>query len=146
MTAEANNNLRENYKFWLISLGNSLALGRHGSNFDGLIFKLIQNTHTCSSLDSLWNYAPVNATEYHQWEVNMVQVMALCLQATSHHLDQCWTRSMMLLGIRPPAHPPGWVNFTIHYFKILNEISRNQSDSQQCGKFCPSAMTKKWSN
>ena len=36
----------------------------------------------------------------------LVQVMAWCHQATSHYLNQCWHRSMLLYGITRPL----WVN------------------------------------
>ena len=37
----------------------------------------------------------------------LVQVMAWCLQATSHYLSQCWPRSMSPNGVTRPQ----WVNF-----------------------------------
>ena len=36
----------------------------------------------------------------------LVQVMAWCCQATSHHLNQCWPRSMSPNGVARPQ----WVN------------------------------------
>ena len=37
----------------------------------------------------------------------LVQVMALCCQATSHYFSQCWLRSLLTYGI----NRPWWVNF-----------------------------------
>ena len=37
----------------------------------------------------------------------LVQVMALCRQATSHYLNQCWHRSLSPYGVTRPQ----WVNF-----------------------------------
>ena len=40
-------------------------------------------------------------------ESTLVQVMAWCRQATSHHLSQCWPRSLTPYGITRPQ----WVKF-----------------------------------
>ena len=42
----------------------------------------------------------------------LVQVMAWCLQATSHYLSQCWLRSMLPNGVTGPQ----WVNLELPLF------------------------------
>ena len=39
-----------------------------------------------------------------------VQVMALCHQAKSHYLVQCWPRSMLQYGVSSPQ----WVNYVLY--------------------------------
>ena len=50
----------------------------------------------------------------------LVQVMAWCRQATSHHLSQCWPRSMLLYGIKRPQ----WVNILIPpWWRMIGLVS-----------------------
>ena len=79
---------------------NLLAAGRCSIYFKRKIFKLtIQN----SSLDTRFEIAlrqmPQNLTND---ESTLVQIMACCLQATSHYLSQCWPRSFFPYGIIRP--------------------------------------------
>ena len=59
----------------------------------------------------------------------LVQVTIMCHQATSHYLNQCWLRSMMLNGITRPhwvnsAAPAGKINKHFDYiaFKYISMI------------------------
>ena len=90
-----------------------LAPVRFKSNFSKVIFKLILVINGCFFL---WNCAKMNATDNNK--PTLIQVMAWCLQATSHYLRQCWPRSMSLYGITTPQ----WVNdflFFFFFFKWL---------------------------
>ena len=64
--------------------------------------ELPANTSTCS-LDSLWHS---NAIWWHRSESTLAQVMACCLMASSHCLNQCWINSPMPYDI---TIRPRWV-------------------------------------
>ena len=69
-------------------------------------------------LNRLFRHRPKNTSKLHvtglRWmpqhrtseKSTLVQVMAWCHQATSHYLNQCWTRSPTPYGITGPQ----WVN------------------------------------
>ena len=71
---------------------NTLAPGRPGCHFKTAIFNLVL-------LIGLFRSSNNNAPKWMPWELTkdkstLVQVMAWCLQATSHYLSQCWPSSM----------------------------------------------------
>ena len=59
-----------------------------------------------SSYDNVLRGMPQDLTDD---KSTLVQVMAWCLQATSHYLKQCWPRSPTLYGVTRPQ----WVNMRI---------------------------------
>ena len=83
---------------------NSLAPGKFEWNFRYVIFKQIlvidgwgiscEIALVWMSLDFTADLSP------------LVQVMAWCLQATSHYVSQCWSRSLSPYGVTRPQ----WVN------------------------------------
>ena len=58
-----------------------------------------------------------NLTDY---KSTLVQVMAWCLQATRHYLNECWPRSMWPYGISRPQ----WVNHSIEITSRSYVVSR----------------------
>ena len=83
---------------------NSLAPGRFQRNFRKVIFQVILVIDGWSiSCKVLLKWMPMDLTD---GKSTLVQVMALCRQATSHYL-RCWPRPLSPYGvmIRPP-----WVN------------------------------------
>ena len=69
-----------------------------------------------------WNCHQVNVRRPHRW---LFQVVALCLQATSHYLKQCWPRSILPYCITRPQ----WVNTlrsTIYNLLNLDSVQINQ--------------------
>ena len=83
---------------------NSLAPGKFVSNFKIFTFKLIIENH------SLATHCEIDLRAISQELINgkstLVQVMALCRQAPSHYLSQCWLRSMSLYHVTRPQ----WIN------------------------------------
>ena len=66
----------------------------------------------------LQNSSPMNVSDLINDKSTVVQVMAWCLQATSHYLSQCWPRSRSPYGITRPQ----WVKennpkFFSHYVR-----------------------------
>ena len=59
-------------------------------------FKFMSMSTSCK-IAHMW--MPQNHTKS---KFTLVQVMAWCCQATSHFLNQCWTRSLMPYGITRP--------------------------------------------
>ena len=78
---------------------NSLAPGRPGCHFKTVIFNLVL-------LIGIFTSSKDNPLRWMPWDLIDDQVMALCHQATSHYLSQCWPSSMSLYGITRPQ----WVN------------------------------------
>ena len=79
---------------------NSLGSGKFIWNFGYLIFQII------SVIDG-WVISCELALRWMSLDVTddqstLVQVMAWCLQATSHYLSQCWPRSLSPYGITRP--------------------------------------------
>ena len=79
---------------------NSLAPWRCGCNLKSVIFKfIIQNSSLGIGSEIALKWMPQNLIID---KSTLVQVMVWCHQATSHHLSQCWLRSMSWYGdIRP---------------------------------------------
>ena len=101
---------------------NSLGPGRCGTNFNSVssermlqiklthwplgdvavisklwFLKLISWTHiTCAACKIVVRWIPQNSIDD---KSTLVQVMARCRQVTSHHLSQCWPRSMSPYGV-----------------------------------------------
>ena len=68
-----------------------------------VIFKLTLATDSwVISCEISFSWMSLNLTD----KSTLVQVMAWCRQATSHYLNQCWTKSMSPYGITRPQ----WVN------------------------------------
>ena len=87
--------------YWKISINlwtrlsyiNSLAPGRFQFKIRKVIFKLtLVNCGWCISSEIALRWMPPDLTDN---KSTLVQVMALCHQATSHYLSQCWTRFML---------------------------------------------------
>ena len=83
---------------------NSLAPGRCGCISKNGIFNLILLIVIFRSLhDNALRWMSQDLTDD---KSTLVQVMAWCLQATSHYLSQCWLSSLSPYGIARPH----WVN------------------------------------
>ena len=84
---------------------NSLATGRPRCLFKTAIFNLVLliGIFTLSN-DNALRWMPRDLTDD---KSTLVQVMAWCIQATSHYLRQCWPRSLSPYGITRPQ----WVKF-----------------------------------
>ena len=92
---------------------NSLAPGRLEQNFGSIIFKIILViTGWCVSSKIALSWMSVDLADD---KSTVVQVMAWCLEATSHYLSQCWPRLVSLYGITRPQ----WV--------------KAKSNSSKCG-------------
>ena len=79
---------------------NSLAPGKPGCHFETAIFSLIL-------LIGIFTLSKDNALRWLTRDLTddkstLVQVKALCRQATSHYLNQCWPRSLLQYGITRP--------------------------------------------
>ena len=59
----------------------------------------------------------------------LAQVMAWCLQATSHYLSQCWPRSLSPYGVTRPQ----WVNPT-------DDEYCSREEGQYHGNWCPGSL------
>ena len=86
---------------------NSLAPGRPGCHFETAIFNLVL-------LIGIFTSSNDNALIWIPWdfmddESTLVQVMAWCRQATSHHLSQCWSSSMSPYAVTRPQ----WVKLIV---------------------------------
>ena len=65
----------------------------------------------------LWNCHQMNVTGFYWLDKStLVQVMAWCRHATSHHLSQYWIRSMSPYGVIRPQ----WVLNTMPHFGVYN--------------------------
>ena len=84
---------------------NSLApAGRPRCHFKSAIFNLVLLIGIfTSSKDKALRWMPRDLTD---GKSTLVQVMAWCRQATSHHLSQCWSSSTSPYGVTRPQ----WVN------------------------------------
>ena len=80
----------------------SLAPARCGSNFEKCNV-LTYVTHQIHE-HLLWNCSYVTTKEQPLMEVNTGSGNGLCCQATSHYLNQCWSRSMVPYGATRPHH------------------------------------------
>ena len=85
---------------------NPLAPGTFQFNFRLVVFKLILvNGGWGISYEIALRWLPLDLTDD---KSTLVQVMALCHQATSHYLSECWPRSMSPNGVTRPQ----WVNIS----------------------------------
>ena len=74
----------------------SLAPGGYGSTFKSIIFRLItQNSSLGTWCEIVFRWMPQNLINR---KSTLVQVMAWYCLVTSHHLSQCWPRSMLPKG------------------------------------------------
>ena len=88
---------------------NSLSPGVKVSNCESIILKLIMQY----SIWGIWyeivfSWMPQNFIN-EKW--TLVQVMAWCHHITSHHLNQCWPRSLSTYGVTRPQ----WVTAEVDY-------------------------------
>ena len=89
----------------LVQQINSLAPGKFEWNFRYLIFKQILVIDVWSiscEIALIWL-----SLDFTDDQSTLVQVMAWCLQATSHYLNQCWPRSLSPFGVSRPQ----WGNY-----------------------------------
>ena len=104
---------------------NSLAPGKFEGNFIQLIFKqilVIDGWGISCKIALIWM-----SLDFTDDKSRLVQVMALCCQATSHYLNQCWPRSLLSYGVtrtqwvNPVHNTPGtvWWNDHLYWFHIL---------------------------
>ena len=83
-----------------IKVFNSSAPVRFQFNFRKVIFKLtLVNGGWGMSNEIALRWMPL---DFAYDKSTLVQVMAWCRQATSHHLSQCWPRSMSPNGVTRP--------------------------------------------
>ena len=68
------------------------------------------------SINSLWS----SATWQHRFGSTLVHVMACCLTATSHYLDQCWLLIREVLWLSPESNFKGTAKATFRYNKSEN--------------------------
>ena len=81
----------------MMGLFNSLALGKCGSNFKSIIFKLIiQNSTLGTCCEIVLRSVSQNLSNE---KLILIHVMAWCYQATSHNLIQCWPSFVSTYGI-----------------------------------------------
>ena len=98
----------------VIILINSLAPGKHGSIFKDIIFKRsIQNSGLATSCEIACRWMPQKLGDDKPF---LVQVMALCQQATSHQWSLCLPRSVWPYGITRPQ----WFNISFMYCHITS--------------------------
>ena len=92
---------------------NLLAPGRFQRNFRKVIFQLILVIDGWSnSCKIVLKWIPMDLTD---GKSTLVQVMAWCLQTTSHYLSQCWPRSLLPYGVTRPQ----WIDiFCVEMFSI----------------------------
>ena len=92
-----------------------------------LCFAVVRNT---LELNSLW---PSDAIWRHRSGSTLAQVMACCLTAPSHYLNQCWLNSSVALWhsaendfTRNAQDIYAWYQFENYWFKTSNTSSRGQ--------------------
>ena len=95
-----NLNLKLHFEFELESDINSLFPERCGFHYQCVIFKCVV-VITFMSISSAFAFRWMTQGPADD-KSTLVQVMAWCRQATSHYLNQCWVRSMMLYSITRP--------------------------------------------
>ena len=90
-----------------------LAPGKFEWNFRYAVFKRISVTDGWSiscEVALIWM-----SLDFTDDQSTSVQVIALCSQATSHYLSQCWPRAMSPNGVTRPQ----WVNWISIYVSLL---------------------------
>ena len=98
---------------------NPLAPGRSWCDFKNVIVNLALLIGIFkSSYDHVLRGIPHDLTDD---KSTLVQVMAWCHQATSHYLNQCWSRSPTPHGVDRPQ----WVNGNNIIFKCCNKWQLN---------------------
>ena len=92
---------------------NSLVPEGCANDFKMLIFQLIiQNVNLVNRCEVSLRCMPQNLTDD---KSTLVQVMAWCRQATSHHLNQCWPKYMSPYGVTRPQ----WVKSNVIKFRNM---------------------------
>ena len=103
---------------------NSLVPGRSECSFKNFIFSLASLIDIFRHYENAHRRMPQDITDD---KSTLVQVMIWCLQATSHYLNLCWPRSLMLCGITR-SH---WVFIKFfldyHYFILRMRLYPNLS-------------------
>ena len=113
---------------------NSLAPGRFQWNFREVIFKFGGWDFSCE-IALRWMLLDLIKNKS-----TLVQVMAWCLEATSHYLSQCWPRSILPYGIIRPQ----WVNSLWPNDAIWRQ--RSGSTLAQVMACCLMAPSHYWTN
>ena len=80
---------------------------------------MIYCINSLSPLKFEWRLTPLDL-KYNK--STLVRVMALCRQATSHCLSQCWPRSLPPYGVTSPQ----WVNYCVVYWHTIKKESKPQ--------------------
>ena len=110
------------------------------------------NSSTCSdiNINLLW---PSDGTRRQRFGSTLVQVMACCLTAPSHYLDECWLIISGVLWLSPESHFTWyaqdsylWNKFENYWFKITNTPPRDQWDKVCIGVTQQGQMTQKYIN
>ena len=92
---------------------NSLGPGRYGSNFKSVMFKLLaQISRLSAHCEIALRWMPENLTDA-KWTL---------VQATSHHLSQCWSTSMLTFGITSPQWGKGSEHLNYKKWKHKNML------------------------
>ena len=87
--------------------------GRWVSYSQSITFKLnLWNSSLDTRCDIALRWMPENPTNE---KSTLVQIMARCCQATSHYLNQCWSRSALPYGITGVTRPQ-WVDSVHNLF------------------------------
>ena len=99
---------------------NSLAPGKFEWHFRHVIFKQIKviDGWSISSEIALIRMS----LDFADDQSTLVQIMALCRQATSHYLSQCWSRSLSPYGVTSPK----WVKVRLSSMTPLHKSSMNK--------------------
>ena len=113
---------------------NSLAPGKPRCHFKTAIFNLILLIGILtSSNDNPLRWMPWDLTDD---KSTLVQVMAWCLQATSHYLSQCWPSSMSPYGFTRPQWVQ-WVSIVpIMLFMLIFLFFLLTHSGRSCQYFC----------
>ena len=115
---------------------NSLAPGRCSCNLTLVIFKLILISIRIMRIDLLSTACEIELRWIPQdliyWST-LVQVMACRYQATSHHLSQCWPRSMLPCDFTTPQWVPQWR--IPHHKEFINTLRPEQRDNNWLWQF-----------
>ena len=112
---------------------NSLAPRRCGCYLKSVIFKLVSMINILSiSYEIVLRWMPQDLTDD---KSTLVQVMAWCHQATTHYLNQCWTRSMSSYGITRPQRVNCLITQCMHCLNNGWTTYYNSLQSKFCWKY-----------
>ena len=120
---------------------NSFVPGRAGCDFRKMKFSTLFFILVSSDLffDDVFSWMQWRLTDD---KSTLVQVMAWCHQATSHYLNQCWTRSMSPYGVTRPQ----WVKVaksTWNAAIIISPVSEGSGDVMVLRRSRPSPVARR---